>query len=85
MLLYELLHKIWLVKEQIFVQTAPFSISHCILDAKFCQTFGLVNFLPDGNKFLQVRSYGASERLMHLYLPKPTQNTVFSHTTESII
>ena len=53
MVLYEFLHTVWLVKEQIFVQTAPFSVSHCILDAKFCRTFGLVifNFLPDRHRF----------------------------------
>ena len=53
MVLYDVLHEVWVVKEQIFVQTAPFSISHCILYAKFCWTFDLVisNFLPDQQRF----------------------------------
>ena len=64
MVLYKFLHKVWVVKWQIFVQTAAFSISFCIFEAKFCWTFGLVifNFLPD-RQILQVRSDGLWERL----------------------
>ena len=51
--LYESLHKVWMVKEQNYVQAEPFSISHCILDAKFWRTFALVifDFLPDRHSF----------------------------------